>query len=344
MSFINKDNIIRELKKISIPYRDNLDMSDKATFGVEIETLNVDVNDFEEESELIMSLDEYLTKENSRFVNYYTSPWIVKTDITFELEDVLGTELVSPVLKNTKEDYDALKYICLLLKQKGGSTGYCTGGHIHFGKDSFNNPDVDGILNLLEMWSVFEDIIYCFSTGDYIEMRPSICHYAMPIRKNIMDVVNDFHDFKKFFAGDINTLIWLFSTVNAGIRIENLRANKVFNQNKDTIEVRCPNGTLEHTVWQNNINFFYHFINYALSDNYDQKLMDELFLNMKPIEGSVYNQVNNYLKLDVDKAILLSDLIFDDEIDKLYFLKSLIKMPAFKFENGMQKCMKFYKR
>lgn len=355
MNSVNRKNLFNEIRSVTIPYRDTLHLQDTATFGIEIEALNLDTYAFKKDDKLIKYIVDYLEENNIKKVDYYTSPWIIKTEPTFIYENEMGSEVVSPVLKDTKEDFEMLKNICYLLKEKGASTGYCTGGHIHFGAECFENINVHSLLNLLEMWTIFEDVIYRFSTGEYMTLRPAANYSATPIREDVMDITSiffredvmdttsSFLDFKNLYKGSMDKLIWLFSTNCGGIKIENLKNETFFDQNKKTIEVRCPNGTLEHTIWQNNINFFYHFLKYALSDNFNEELMDELFLRLNPVSDSVDKQIDNYMNLNIEKAIFLSNLIFDEEIDKLYFLKELLKEPSSKVENGLQKAKKFYK-
>lgn len=343
MNSVNRKNLFNEIRSVTIPYRDTLHLQDTATFGIEIEALNLDTYAFKKDDKLIKYIVDYLEENNLKQVNYYTSPWIIKSEPTFIYENEMGSEVVSPVLKDTKEDFEMLKNICYLLKEKGASTGYCTGGHIHFGTECFENMNAHNLLNLLEMWTIFEDVIYRFSTGEYMTLRPAANYSATPIREDIMDVASDFLSFKNSYKGSMDKLIWFFSTNCGGIKIENLKNDIFFGQNKKTIEVRCPNGTLEHTIWQNNINFFYHFLKYALSDNFNEELMDELFSRLNPVSGSIDKQIDNYMNLNIEKAIFLSNLIFDEEIDKLYFLKELLKESSRNVENGLRKAKKFYK-
>ena len=37
-----------------------------------------------------------------------------------------------------------------------------------------------------------------------------------------------------------------------------------------TIEFRCPNGTLNEVIWQNNLNLFVHLLLYAKSNDFDE--------------------------------------------------------------------------
>lgn len=341
---MNKSELLEQLKDVTIPYRDSLNMKDNATFGVEIEAINAYIPDFSTRYDFIRFIDDYLREKNIKEIDYENAPWIIKPERTFLNEGLRGSEMVSPILHNTKKDYEDLKRICLLLKDKGASTGYCTGGHIHFGVNSFDNINVSSILNLLELWAVFEDVIYLFSTGDYTNLRPMVYQNAVPIRNDVMRVADGLLDFKGLFTDDMDELLDAFGTVDRGLRLENLKSNRTFNQNKDTIEVRCPNGTLEHTIWQNNISFFYHLLDYALSDRFDAELIEDMLKRVKPNKGTIKKQIENYMKLDIDKAILLGNLIFTDEKDKLYYLRSLLKVKSEEEDYYMQKVKKFYKQ
>lgn len=341
---MNKSELLEQLKDVTIPYRDSLNMKDNATFGVEIEAINAYIPDFSTRYDFIRFIDDYLREKDIKEIDYENAPWIIKPERTFLNEGLRGSEMVSPILHNTKKDYEDLKRICLLLKDKGARTGYCTGGHIHFGVNSFDNINVSSILNLLELWAVFEDVIYLFSTGDYTNLRPMVYQNAVPIRNDVMRVADGLLDFKGLFTDDMDELLDAFGTVDRGLRLENLKSNRTFNQNKDTIEVRCPNGTLEHTIWQNNISFFYHLLDYALSDRFDAELIEDMLKRVKPNKGTIKKQIENYMKLDVDKAILLGNLIFTDEKDKLYYLRSLLKVKSEEEDYYMQKVKKFYKQ
>ena len=108
---------------------------------------------------------------------------------------------------------------------------------------------------------------------------------------------------------------------NYGINFKNLkRAYKNNGQYLNTIEVRCPNGTLDPTVWQNNINFFVKLFNYAKNDNYDTKLINER-INLSNYPRRIDDAPTVFGIKNISKAEELSDLIFNDDLDKEYFIK-----------------------
>ena len=91
-------------------------------------------------------------------------------------------------------------------------------------------------------------------------------------------------------------------------------------RHNNTIEFRTPNGTLEPVIWQNNLNLFLALINYAKSTKFDEDIILKRYQSIKgKIDIKLYSQI--YLK----QAIELADLIFDKNIDKVYFLRQYLK-------------------
>ena len=65
---------------------------------------------------------------------------------------------------------------------------------------------------------------------------------------------------------------------------------------------------------------------YAANDNFDNKFIDE---KLKSFER---RDLVDYREIYFDDAIELSNLIFNDELDKLYFLKQYLKVNELNFE------------
>ena len=81
--------------------------------------------------------------------------------------------------------------------------------------------------------------------------------------------------------------------------------NKVLKKD-NRIEFRLPNGTLSMEIWQNYVNFFSRLVLISKTDIDKEKLLYEL-KNLK--KG----------------LIILSDLIFDNDLDKDEFLIQTLK-------------------
>ena len=89
----------------------------------------------------------------------------------------------------------------------------------------------------------------------------------------------------------------------------------------NTIEFRNPNGSLNPVIWQNNINLFTHFLKYATNPKFDYDLIQER-MNIQDFSRIVlltYNEIN------IRQALELADLIFDNNLDKINFLRQYIK-------------------
>ena len=83
-----------------------------------------------------------------------------------------------------------------------------------------------------------------------------------------------------------------------------------------TLEFRCPNGTFNPTIWQNNVNLFVKMMKYSSSSKFDKEYIDK---RIKPI---CINEAN---KIYLEDALELADLIFDNNLDKIYFLRQYLK-------------------
>ena len=88
---------------------------------------------------------------------------------------------------------------------------------------------------------------------------------------------------------------------------------------KNTIEYRLPNGTFEPVIWQNNVNMFLHLLdacNRDLDEDYIKKRINRL--------EEIYDY-NGYDEIDEEGALNFVDQIFDNDLDKAYFLRQYYK-------------------
>ena len=100
----------------------------------------------------------------------------------------------------------------------------------------------------------------------------------------------------------------------------------------DTIEFRCPNGCIEETIWQNNVNTFTKTLLYSKSDNFDQEFVDFYFLRKDDCN------MEYFYFMDIERALEFADLVFDKELDKMNFLRQYFK--DFDLDNNKQKFIK----
>jgi len=227
-------------------------------------------------------------------------------ELTDDISLLEGAEIKSPILTDTKDNWITLKNVCSMLS-KYSIVGLNSGGHVHIGTQALGN-DKESLINFMKLWSVYEPIIYRFSYGEFLGPRPGLKDTAKSVQ---VDFVNlccfceeenvEYKDLIHYLCGD------KYKAVNF----------KHYNTFR-TIEFRCPNATLNPVIWQNNVNLFVKMMLYSKSKKFNNSLLDEkrkrLFIECKT-PNEIY----------VNDAIEFADLIFDNNLDKIYFLRQYLK-------------------
>lgn len=289
--------LVKDLNDINFSLRDKIGIDCSETFGIEIEFENV-------------KLDEIKNSCN----------WVTKTDNSVTVGNV-GGELVSPILTDNIDTWKQVHNKCNYLKNKQAIITHRTGAHIHIGSQILkDNPD--NIRRLLKTWELFENIIFYFSYGKGVMPRSTLMEFSHPISSKLYQIrnskfgynsLNNHYDWQYFFKRyKLNK--------QAAINFMNYKGYAL--DEKNTIEIRCPNGTLDARIWQNNINFFMKLMIKVASKDFDEELID-YYLSKKEMEDYGVFGINI---IDLDKALILVDIIFDKEIDKLLFLKQYLKL------------------
>ncbi len=297
-----------------MPFRYKLGLDKNITFGTEIEFENAR----KESVRYALSQKRNLEK------------WKLVNEVSVESESEYGPcggELVSPILNDNKKNWHQLRAACHLIRQNLGLNLGKSAAHIHIGANILNH-DITYVTNLVKLWTVYEHVIYRFSYGEDEYERKTIKQYGSPLapyfneallylkKDNPLKYFSNFYD---FFASFHNP-----SVIKASLCFYNSDVNP--KKEKNTIEVRCPNGTLNEKIWQNNINFFTKLMLYARSADFDDEFIENKLKNFQR------RTLTDYREIYFDDAIELSNLIFNDELDKLYFLKQYLKVNEINFE------------
>ena len=312
MSMKEKKSLFRYLKKYIIKYKPFLGLNDNMTFGIEIEC-EVPCHEFLEKHDLY-------------------SNFKVEREMSVGMK---GIEFKSTKLHDTESAWDEIKQTCEYLKLFCDINSRC-GGHIHFGADLFDDNDYY-IKNLIYLWMAYEDIIYRFGNGEMINTRFSAYRYARPV-VNIFDYFI-LHD--ELFA-DIDRFLEVFKnlTRNLGLNFNNYslyHTNDILDKN--TIEVRTPNGSLEEVIWQNNVRFFGKLFEAATNNDLD---LTRLAFNIDETDALESKLIKDYSMLNFNKALELADLIFDNNGDKLDFLKQYVKNGRNTYSRELVRVKRFF--
>lgn len=314
-SFINfkgleLQELLLEIDKYLLEYRELINIPNYVTFGTEIEYECVPRN----------KVSEFL---DSKFYD-----WISVGDGSL----TSGGEIISPIMTDDKEFWFELKEICDFLTEHNADTSKNAGGHIHVGAHVLGN-DVETWKNFIKLYIAYENIIFRFIYGDKISARYKLTKYAPPIADELyssLGIINESLDLmilKKYLPIDDK-----YHAVNFGyVKFNNIGTR----QEKNTLEFRSPNASSNAIVWQNNINLFTKML---LSSK--DKVMDMDFIDYKLSNEfkCFYDNKFLYNEVNLKKALEFVDLIFDNNLDKIYFLKQYLKH----FENnyGLTKAVK----
>ena len=172
--------------------------------------------------------------------------WKLKPDDT--LDDGIEAVPSSGLTPSTAGDeiYGACKALCL----SGQTISKRCGGHIHIGADYLT--DLQDWKNLRTIWNNTEKILYIISNRKGEIPRKGVLVYARPISGNdeskqeIINLENE-SDLEKFIVE---------TKIIQGTRYSGINYCNIGRKEKNTIEFRLPNGTLDPTTWIENINLF----------------------------------------------------------------------------------------
>lgn len=286
------------LDTYKMEYQSTIGVPSSYSFGLELEFERLRLNKAKEEIKKINK--DYLVVEDESVCEMCEG-------------SLFGGEASSPILHDTVSDWKSLRTVADAITSLGGVAGSSTGGHIHIGAQILKE-DIRNLVRLVKLWSIFEPTIYRFSYGESSKARPKIDYFAIPMRSIYIAL---YKKNRSFFNNISATKEFDFGK-RMGISFKNyhyLSDEEIVN---NTIEVRCPNGSLNPIVIQNNVNFFLKLMQYVTSDNYDEARINRMFSRL--IDDNI-----DYSAFNLKQALMLADLIFEREFDKINFLSGYLK-------------------
>lgn len=297
----NEDELKNRIYNTNFKYNGLLNLPKNIMFGTELEFTDSYYENVLEKLNLYNKkgkLHEYVLGDEASVQQF-----------DFKIGKKTGGEIKTPKLKDNVSTWKDIKLLCTILRECGSTTNINCGGHIHFDINIFDN-NYKYFINFFKLWAIFEDIIFMFGCGTNDRLRNNINRHTKEIG---------------------NDIYYLFNSIikHPNNEIYNILKNSLKDKNRalrftkfNTLEIRVPNGTIQEMIIQNNILFFSKLILYATSKNYDNRLIDNLLYNHNPNKMVI----ETYKNINIDKAIILANLIYDNEIDKLDFLKQYLKL------------------
>ena len=297
-------DILNMINNYNLEYRDFLNLHKDITFGVEIEC--------EQTSEKI-------NKGKIDSLNPFYN-WSCSYDGSLRH----GIEVKSPILKDNIQSWIDLYKMCNYLATKSNTLEEAA-AHVHVGAHILKEDNQNWV-NFLRLYSTYENIIFRFGYGEDLKSRKHLKDYSLPVSRSVWeraDIIEKYNiDYPKMVD-----LLKCKRTKYLSLNLNNLikRCNKYEKYN--TIEFRFANGTLNPIIWQNNINLFCHMLTYSLNSNFDNDTIN----NRHKIIADDLENLYLYNEIYLDQALEFVDLVFNNNLDKVYFLRQYLK--GYELEN-----------
>lgn len=220
---LDLQELLVQIEKFDLEYRDTLSLPSNVTFGTEIEYEKIDYH----------IVDKFIDE------NY--SSWYSDTDGSLNS----GGEISSPILRDNLKSWNQLKSICDFLKNEKANADDMAGGHIHIGANVIGS-NVEKWKKFIKFYIVYESIIFRFAYGDKVKSRKKLKRYAPPIADRLykqLDKLNCARD-----IDDIKNILY-YSDRYQAINFSNISFSSLDSFEEDnTIEFRVPNGTIEEVI------------------------------------------------------------------------------------------------
>ena len=302
---IDLQDLLLETENYLLEYRDGLGLPSDITFGTEIEYEGV---------------FKYRT---DCYVKANLSNWHSDTDCSLST----GGEITSPIMTDNSKYWSELGNICKYLSEAGADTSHRAGGHVHIGTQALGR-DIEAWRQFLKLYTMYESVIFRFGYGDKVNGRERQIKYAPPIADHLYKNLNNINNVRSF-SEMRDILIFMRDYKNypipryTAINFYNVDYNYPGEQlEQNTIEFRSPNATTNATIWQNNINAFAKMLLSARNRNIDEDFLDyKLAHEFVPFRGNEYT----YNIVNLKSVLEFVDLVFDNNLDKIYFLRQYLK-------------------
>lgn len=306
MNNSDRVNMMLSLKKYLLELRNTLNIDKNVKFGTEIE--------FEDADREALEINLYST-----FPDY---SWVVHEDKSL----YAGAEVVSPILSDTEKTWTDLSTVCNMVSNNAKIVSGAS-GHIHICMNILgNNPKY--WRNFAKLWMTYENVIFRFLYGEYTSPREQIEKYAKPISKSLIEDFDRIEDRSKMISAS-----YMLKVLNASddrrraINFKNASNTELYKYNqeadKNTIECRVANGTFDPIIWQNNINLLVKLLEYAKREDFNEEITGRRLKEI--ISKEIPSNLYKYSQIQTESAIELADLIFDNNLDKIYFLRQYFK-------------------
>lgn len=276
-----------------------LDLPSSMTLGAEIECVGAYKTD-------ILDLEKRLAKYGVDYLHKFR----VKYDTSVMKNDKkqqLGAEVVTGVMEDTIEDWTNFRNACLFLKAIGCEANRTCGGHIHIGTNTLG-VDKKAWEVFLKTWAEAEPLIYMISNRRGEKTRKGVDHYAKLSDSSIHSI-----DWKSVKIKDENDVFRIAEAISYDSwmmyddRYRGLNLTNVGLKEKNTVEFRLSNGSVDYGVWRENMMLYGRMMQMAKMQSIDptrkKKEMEAFFEKGIPEKEKMKRLLNLVFDRDEEKEI-----------------------------------------
>lgn len=303
-SELDKKELISFLDNFYLHYRNNLNFNDTTlTFGIEIEFEKI----------LLEEVEQLLINSNLK-------NWLTKKERSI----ITGGEINSTILNDNQTNWLEIKKVCSILKENNAKISENCGGHVHFGSNILGD-NYNSWLTFIKCIIAFEKVLFRFGYGEEVKERHSVRKFAYPVSYLLKEILySENIDFNNINTEKLLDIIKDRTSKRSSVSFQKVNINDLNNIQDNTMEFRFPNGTIEEIIWQNNINTLGKLLLAVKNDKIDIDIIDYLLKNIQK-ESNINVLLMDYGSIHLDTALLFCDMVFDNDLDKLYFLRQYIK-------------------
>lgn len=333
-------------------YKQTMNIPPEYTFGLEIEFSDADLDKVQEEmanagiENWQVKLDDTVTERvtvsqypdtqqkmmDELLDKYYQGEFEEHSDVYdtsmpnpyYDEEKAYGGEVTSPILVDKPESWAQLEKVCKIIENCGGKITDDCGGHIHVGMAVLDHSPKRW-QRLFQIWQCFEDVVLRLSGGQDGSIRSGFSEYAKPISSMMSDftnqeiIIDSPEDIKKlaidFSKMGLEDKSVDMKDVSTSINITHL--SFPFNE-KNTVEFRSFNGTLDPVTWQSDVLVACGIVRAAADlsiENETTKHRIELLeKNLKRVQNNEYHFEPEG---NTKKFLDFLDIVFTDHKDKI---------------------------
>lgn len=286
-----------------------LGLPENFKFGIELEAYNVKTK----------GKNSLYNGESAEFIK--NKNWHMATKSEEMLVGEGGAELVSPILRDTEQDWKDVSLMCEQIKKYPGNKenevvadSKC-GLHIHFDAECLAK-DPNKMKNFLRLYAESEELIYKMCNDKNNPIRKGAINkdfkgihvisamwrngMAAPTGKKIMKKIEDGTlkvSYKKF--GKLRMLASKYKLDER--RYAGLNLTNIGNSKKNTIEFRMANGTLDPEVIKQNVFLYASLINTAIKITDNPELYKENLSEFYKTDINEKEKAERFLNLIIER-------------------------------------------